>query len=60
MANKKLIEDLKQLRETSLWHNYDVSDIASRALEEIEYLENEIRIKQSALDWYDFKPGDMK
>ena len=23
-------------------------------------LENQVRDKQSALDWYDFKPGDMK
>ena len=26
----------------------------------VEHLENEVRVKQSALDWYDFEPGSMK
>ena len=68
MANNKLIEDLKRLERANIdWREYGseahgkwVGDIASRALEEIEYLENVIREKQAALDWYDFEPGDMK
>ena len=57
MANIKLLADLKLL---TMLNDPDIVDVAKRAIEEIEYLENEIRVKQSALDWYDFEPGDMK
>jgi len=68
MANKKLIEDLKRLERATIdWKDYStesmgkwIGDIASRAIEEIAYLENQVCEKQAALDWYDFKPGDMK
>jgi len=58
MANKKLIKDLKTIECScgDLW----IQNVAGRALEEIEYLENVIREKQAALDWKDFKPGDIK
>lgn len=62
MANKKLIEDLKNLVDYPDQYILEshVADVAGRVLEEIEYLENLVKEKQDALDWYDFQPGDMK
>ena len=68
MANRKLIEDLERLERANIdWREYGseahgkwVGDIASRALEEIEYLENELACARELDNWKDFKPGDMK
>ena len=56
-TNIKLIADLQLL---TLLDDSDIADVGRRAIKEIERLENELRCKQSALDWYDFEPGSMK
>lgn len=67
MVNKRLIEDLTRLERANIdWREYGseahgkwVGDIASRALEEIEYLQNEVEYYKSECSYSNFDPGDF-
>ena len=54
MANKKLIEDLETIAFYKDWDNTDARSAAARALEEIEWLQDQVNMYEQELAGEDY------